>query len=162
MEAEDRKSTVAVSRDSGGEQLMMGITLDVDNRQRNMDAHRLVVEAVNAREVPEALLAPGFHMENRLSAVTDYEYHGATGFADWMNDIFEVFVEDARYEVEEVIAAGEDFVAAMFCITGRGAGSQTPLAFRWAGVTWFRNGRATRAVGYPSRSEALKAVNVEA
>lgn len=131
------------------------------HRQRNIDAHRSVVEAVNAREVPEALLAPGFSMENRLSAVTDYDYHGATGFADWMSDLFEVFAEGALYEVEEVLAAGEDYVAAMFCVAGRGARSRLPLEFRWAGVTWFRGGLATKAVGYSSREEALKAVDLK-
>jgi len=133
----------------------------VENRERNLDAHRQVVEAVNAREVPEALLAPGFSMENRLSAVTDYSYHGAVGFADWMSDLFEVFAEGARYQVEEILAAGEDYVAAMFCVAGRGARSQLPLEFRWAGVTWFRGGRATKAVGYASPEEALKAVDLK-
>jgi ketosteroid isomerase-like protein len=132
----------------------------VENRQRNIDAHHLVVEAVRAREVPEGLLAPGFSMENRLSAVTDYSYHGAVGFADWMSDLFEVFAEGARYEVEEILAAGEGYVAAMFCVTGRGARSQLPLEFRWAGVTWFRGGRATKAVGFASREEALDAVDL--
>jgi hypothetical protein len=45
-------------------------------------------------------------------------------------------------------------------LTGRGAGSRAPLEFRWAGVTWFRNGLAVKAVGYHSRSDALKAVTL--
>ena len=133
----------------------------VETRQLNIDAHRQVVEAINARELPEALLAPGFSMENRLSAVTDYDYHGAAGFDDWMSDVFEVFAEGARYEVEEILAAGEDYVAAMFCIAGLGARSRLPLEFRWAGVTWFRGGRATKAVGFSSRDEALEAVDLK-
>lgn len=135
----------------------IGPTQDPPNRRRNLEVHRLVVEAVNAREVPHHLLAPGFRMENHVSAVTDYEYHGALGFRDWMNDVFEVFADGARYEVEEILAVGDDHVAAMFCISGRGGRSRMPLEFRWAGVTWFRSGRATRAVGYSSRSDALRA-----
>ena len=128
--------------------------------QRNIDLHTLAVAAVNAREVPEDLLAPDFRIENRVSAVTDYVYRGATGWRDWMNDIFEVFAAGARYEVVELIAEDDHFVAAEFRLVGRGALSEIPLEFRWVGVTWFRNGKATRAVGYPTRQEALRAVGL--
>jgi ketosteroid isomerase-like protein len=128
--------------------------------QKNMDLHTLAVAAVNAREVPEAILAPGFRLENRATAVTDHTYYGAAGWREWMSDLFEVFAEGARYGVEELIAAGDDFVAAMFCLAGRGARSGEPLEFRWAGVTWFRNGKATVAIGYASRREALEAVGL--
>jgi ketosteroid isomerase-like protein len=128
--------------------------------QRNLDAHDRVVQAVNAREVPEDVLAPGFRMENRASAVTDYTYHGARGWREWMGDLFESFAEGARYGVEEVLAAGEDFVAARFFVVGRGSRSGEPLEFRWVGVTWFRDGKATRAVGFSSRREALDAVGL--
>ena len=94
-------------------------------------------------------------MENRVSSVTDYEYHGAEGFQEWIRDVFEHFGEGARYEVEEVLAAGEDFVVARYCISGPGAFSEELIQFRWVGVTWLREGKATRAVGYPSRHEAL-------
>lgn len=125
---------------------------------QNMDVHRRAVAAVNARQVPDELLAPGFRMQNRATAVTDHTYHGAAGWREWMNDLFEVFADGASYEAEEIIAAGEDYVAAVFCLTGRGARSGEPLEFRWAGVTWFRDGKATLAIGYASRSEALEAV----
>lgn len=126
--------------------------------QRNLEAHERAVAAVVAREVPEDMLAPGFRLENRVTAVTDYTYHGAVGWREWMGDLFEMFAEGASYSVEELIAAGEDFVAAWFCVEGIGARSRSAIAFRWAGVTWFCDGKATLAVGYPSRSEALKAV----
>jgi len=118
------------------------------------------VRAVNAREVPDDVLAPDFQMENRASAVTDYTYYGERGWREWMGDLFESFAEGARYDVEEIIAVGEDFVAARFSVVGRGARSGQPLEFRWIGVTWFHEGKATRAVGYSSRSEALEAVGL--
>jgi ketosteroid isomerase-like protein len=126
--------------------------------QRNIDLHTRGAEAANAREVPEDLLAPEFRMENRVTAVTDNTYHGADGWREWMSDLFDVFAAGARYEVEEIIAASEEYVAAIICVSGRGARSGLPLSFRWAGVTWFRNGKAVRAVGYASRAEALEAV----
>jgi hypothetical protein len=128
--------------------------------QRNIDVHDRAVEAVNAREVPEDILAPEFRMENHASAVTDYVYYGARGWREWMSDLFESFAEGARYGVEELLAVGEDFVAARFFVVGSGAGSGEPLEFRWAGVTWFRNGKAIRAIGYTSRREALNAVGI--
>ena len=126
----------------------------------NLAVHERAVTAVRSREVPEDILAPLFSMENRVSAVTDYAYHGAMGWRDWMNDVFEVFAEGALYGVEEVIAEGEDFVVAIFCIAGEGACSRMPLELRWVGVTWFRSGKLTRAVGYRSRREALEAVGI--
>jgi hypothetical protein len=127
----------------------------------NLAVHERAVAAVRAREVPEDILAPLFCMENRVSAVTDYAYHGAMGWRDWMNDVFEVFAEGALYEVDEVIVEGEDFVVAMFRIAGEGARSHMPLELRWVGVTWFRSGKLTRAVGYRSRREALHAVGLD-
>ena len=127
-----------------------------------MELHERAVAAINAGQVPEEILASDFCMENRVTAVTDYEYHGASGWRDWMNDLFEVFAEGASYEVQEIIAVGEDYIAAMFCMTGLGAQSALPLEFRWAGVTWFDNGKATRAVGYRDRDHALRAAGVAA
>lgn len=118
------------------------------------------VTAANAGQVPADLLAPGFSMENRVSSVTDYEYHGAEGFQEWTRDVFEHFTNGVRYEVDEVIAEGEDFVVASYCISGPGAFSEELIEFRWIGVTWLREGKATRAVGYPSRREALSVVGL--
>ncbi len=129
-------------------------------QRRNVQLHERAVAAVVARRVPTEILAPGFRLENRVTAVTDYTYHGATGWGEWMSDLFEMFADRARYGVEELIAAGDDFVAAMFCVQGVGARSRTTITFRWAGVTWFRNGQATLAVGYPTRADALIAVGL--
>jgi ketosteroid isomerase-like protein len=115
---------------------------------------------VNAREVPTEILAAGFSMDNHASAVTDQTYHGARGWGEWMSDVFEVFADGATYSLEEVVACGADFVVATFSVVGQGARSAEPLEFRWAGVTWFHDGKATRAVGYTSRREALEAVGL--
>jgi ketosteroid isomerase-like protein len=129
--------------------------------ERNIDLHTRGAEAANAREVPEDLLAPEFRMENRVTAVTDNTYHGAEGWREWMADLFDVFAPGARYYVEEILAAGDDYVAAIMCVSGTGARSRQPLSFRWAGVTWFHDGKAVRAVGYAESAEALHAVGLE-
>lgn len=118
--------------------------------------------ALNAREVPLELLAPGFAMKNCASAVADYTYRGAAGWRDWMNDTFEEFSDTAHVKIEQIVAATDELVVASFCIDGSSARLGTPLSFRWTGVTWFREGRATRAAGYSTRREALEAVRREA
>lgn len=130
--------------------------------QRNIELQARAVAALNAREVPADLLAPGFSLRNRASAVADYTYRGAGGWRDWMNDTFEEFSESAQVRIEQIIAATEEFVIASFCIDGESAHLGAPLSFSWTGVTWFCNGRATRAAGYSTRGEALVAVGCEA
>jgi ketosteroid isomerase-like protein len=125
---------------------------------RNIAVHSRIVAAIRSGTVPDGLLAEGFQVENRASAVTDYTYHGPTGLREWASDVFENFAAGARYGVEEIVAAGADYVAAAFSIVGRGAMSGEPLEFRWWGVTWFADGRATSSIGYARREEALAAV----
>jgi ketosteroid isomerase-like protein len=126
--------------------------------KRNVELAARIVEAVGRRSVPEELLAAGFRMDNRTSSITDRTYHGARGVREWMGDLFEVFAPGARYAIDEVLATGEDYVVASYSLLGRGARSGTSLELRWTGVTWFRSGKAIRAVGYTTREEALRAV----
>jgi ketosteroid isomerase-like protein len=132
--------------------------------QDNIELHRRGVAAINDRELPddvfEELCAPDFRMENTSTAVTDKTYRGAEGVREWIRDFFDAFDEGARYEIEEIIADGDDFVVSMLRFVGHGARSGAPLVLRWANVTWFRAGKMTRAVGYLSRREALRAVGL--
>ena len=100
-------------------------------------------------------------MRNCASSVSDYTYRGESGWRDWMEDLFEEFAGKPRYELEQIVATGDDYVVAEYCIRGRSARSGKPLAFRWTGVTWFARGALTRAAGYASRREALEAVGAE-
>jgi ketosteroid isomerase-like protein len=128
--------------------------------EHNVELATRIVDAVGRRAVPEELLAAGFRMDNRTSSITDRTYHGARGVREWMGDLFEVFAPGPRYEINEVLATGENYVVASYSLLGRGARSGRPLELRWTGVTWFRDGKATRAVGYTTREEALRAVRV--
>jgi len=125
--------------------------------ERNIELHGRVIEATNAREVPSGLLAPDFSMVHHTSLATDYTYRGSEGMRDWMDDLLEEFAEDARCEVEELVAADEDCVVALLRVAGHGVHSHRPVEFRWTEVTWFRDGLATRSIGYTSPREALAA-----
>jgi ketosteroid isomerase-like protein len=117
------------------------------------------IAAINARQVPEELLAPDVRLENVTTAVTDRTYRGTEGVRQWISDFFDVLDEDARYE-GEVIEAGDDYVVVKVRFVGRGFVSGAPVEMRYYGVAWIRDGKITRAVGYPNRRQALEAVGL--
>lgn len=133
--------------------------------QRNVELHQRGVAAIDAGALSDELFAelcePQFTLENTSTAVTDKTYRGVQGVREWRSDFLDAFEPGARHEIEEVIADGEDYVVSMLHFSGRGAGSGAPLVLRWVNVTWFRDGRMARAVGYLSRRDALDAVGLD-
>lgn len=129
--------------------------------QENVELFLRGAEAINARDVPGALLAPDFRIENIITAVSDKTYHGAAGVREWLSDTFDAFAEGARYEVEEIIDDGDDFVVARVALLGNGARSGAPLHLRYVTVAWYTDGKATRAASYANRHEARKAIGLE-
>ena len=133
--------------------------------QENIALHEQGIAAINAGaltdELAAEILAPDFSIENAATAVTDKTYYGAEGVREWVRDIFEGMDEDSRYETEEILADGEDYVVARVRLVGHGVRSGAPVTLRWVSVTWFEGGKATRSVGYLRRREALKAVGLE-
>jgi ketosteroid isomerase-like protein len=125
--------------------------------QENVDIVRRVVEAINTGDIPEELVAPGFELRNATTAVTDATYHGHEGVLQWRSELFDV-VEDARYVLDEVLVAEDDFVVIANSIVGRGATSGAPVDLRWFSVFWITGGQVTRATGFTRRREALEAV----
>jgi ketosteroid isomerase-like protein len=130
----------------------------------NIELHHRGVAAIDAREFPDELFmelcAPEFRMENTSTAVTDKTYYGAEGVREWIADFFEAFDQDARHEIEEIVADGDDFVVSVVRFVGRGARSGAPLVLRWVTVIWFDKRKMTRAVGYLSLRQALEAVGL--
>jgi ketosteroid isomerase-like protein len=118
------------------------------------------VAALNQREVPSCL-APDVRIEIPTTAVTGGLLVGEQGWREWMSEFFEAYAEDARLQLDEIVAAGVDYVAAGVTLVGRGAASEIPLALRWVMVWWFRNGRMVRAAGFLRTREALEAVDFE-
>jgi len=125
--------------------------------QENLEIVRRVVDAINSGDLPRDLVADDFELTNATTAVTDATYHGYEGALKWRRDMVDV-IDDARFEVDEVLAAGTDYVAIANRLVGRGSTSGAPVDMRWASVFWFRDGRLRRVAGYSRRSEALEAV----
>jgi len=99
-------------------------------------------------------------VENAVTAVTEKTYVGAEGVREWIKDMFEALDEDSRYETEEILADGEDFVVARVRFTGHGARSGAPVVLGFVTVTWFQDARMARATGFLHRREALEAVGL--
>jgi ketosteroid isomerase-like protein len=132
------------------------------SESQNVDLARRYEAVLNSRAVPDGLLTPDFVMVNAETAVTDKTYEGPAGVLEWTRDIFDAFDHTARFQIEEVLADGPDFVVTMNRVAGTGARSGAPLVFRWAAVFWVRDGKLARVVGYLRRREALRAVGLAA
>lgn len=126
-----------------------------------IELQRRLAQAANERSVPDGLLAPGFVMQQSVTSATDYAYHGTSGWMEWLRDIYEHFGQDARFETVEVLATSADYVVASYRISGSSALSDQRLELEWTGVTHFRDGMATSAIGYAQREEAFAAVGLE-
>jgi ketosteroid isomerase-like protein len=137
--------------------------------QENVETARNAMErfiaTVNVAHGDESLLAPmlapGFRIDNIVTAVTDKTYLGAAGCIEWYDDTADAFAEGVRCEIEAIIADRDDFVVARLAFVGTGARSGAPLRMPWIGVTWLQDGKLARCAGYANRHEALKAVGLE-
>jgi ketosteroid isomerase-like protein len=127
--------------------------------EQNVETLRRLVDAINADEIPTDVMTPDCEVRNATTAVTDATYIGYEGALKWRQDLFDV-VEDARLEIDEVLAEGPDYVVTATRLTGRGSSSGAPVELRWASVFWFRDGKIALTVGYNRRREALAAVGV--
>ena len=133
--------------------------------QENVDLVRRMTEVANITPADaslfEPLLAPDYRIENTVTAVTDRTYYGAAGCVEWLNDMSDAFAAGARYEIETILAEGDDFVVTRMAFVGKGARSGAPLRLRWITVSWLHDGKVARSAGYAHRGEALKAVGLE-
>jgi ketosteroid isomerase-like protein len=117
-------------------------------------------EALNAREVPDGLLAPDFVMVNADTAVTAGTFHGGPGVVEWTRDMLDPGEQDTVFFIKRIEMHQDDFVVATVGINGTFERSKLPIAARWAAVFWCSDGRLTRVVGYLQLDEALKAVRL--
>jgi len=130
--------------------------------QENVElVHRFGV-ALNEREIPDDLLAPGFVMVNAETAVSGGSFHGADGVIEWTHDFFDLMDAGARFSVERIVVDEDDFVVAAVGLKGKGARFGFPVDFSWAAVYTCSEGKLTRVVGYLQVNEALEAVGLAA
>jgi hypothetical protein len=99
----------------------------------NIEIARQLADGINAREVPDDLFAPDFLLENVRTAVTDTVYRGPAGARRWLSDFFGVLDDDARFELEEAIAAARR-ARPFGCALRASYGSATGKSRGWLGT----------------------------
>jgi ketosteroid isomerase-like protein len=117
---------------------------------------RRMVDVINTGGDPHDLVTDDLELRNPTTAVTDATYVGPEGALKWREDMFDVF-EGARYQIDEVLDEGDDYVVVANSLVGRGVGSGVPVDLRWTGVFWIRDGKLARGAGFNTRREALEA-----
>jgi hypothetical protein len=75
--------------------------------KENINLVYQLADALNAREVPD-FIASDYRLENVNTAVTNKTYLGSEGWREWMRDMLGAFAEGARFEIDEVVADGDD------------------------------------------------------
>jgi hypothetical protein len=129
--------------------------------QENVELVYRYGDALNARQVPDGLLAPGFVMVNADTAVTDGSFEGAAGVIEWTHDILGLVEEERPFAIERIEVHQDDFVVATVGITGTSVRARVPIVFSWAAAFWCSGGQLTRVVGFLQLDEALKAVGLD-
>jgi ketosteroid isomerase-like protein len=84
-------------------------------------------------------------------------FKGIPGTREWVSDTRETW-DDYAQEVEEIVDLGDD-VLVVGRASARGAGSGVPVTQEFAVIWSFEGERAVRAQSFPSRAEALEAVD---
>jgi ketosteroid isomerase-like protein len=88
------------------------------------------------------------------------EMHGIEAVRRYVQDWYEMF-DDFTSELEEVLDVGGDQVVAVVHNAGRAKLSGVPTELRYAAVYTIADGKFVRAREYATRTEALKAVELE-
>jgi ketosteroid isomerase-like protein len=83
---------------------------------------------------------------------------GHDGVRTWLRSWYEAF-EDVRYEVEELIDAGEQVVVVVGQ-RARGRASGVDVLMSLFGVWTLRDGKVVRVVWFQDREEALEAAGL--
>jgi ketosteroid isomerase-like protein len=126
--------------------------------QENVEVVRAGIEAWNAGDRDRALSV--FHPEIEFRSATERRtYRGLDGMVRYSEDVGAV-IEDFQFEDVQILDAGNDRVAALYRIVGRGAGSGVPVS-REVGAVWqLRNGKILKGEIHLDQREALEAAGL--
>jgi ketosteroid isomerase-like protein len=134
--------------------------------QENVETARRFIEATRSGEGPwtEAFVAvsdPSIE-HIRLPAASGPEmYSGHDGLRRWFADMAAIW-QEWRTEIEEIVDAGPETVAARIRFIAVGRDSGVPVEARLGLVCVLRAGKVLRSRTYASGEEALEAVGLSA
>ena len=129
--------------------------------QENVDLHRRVYAAFNARDI-DALLAlvdPNAEWKSMMTVPGGATYRGHDGVRQWLADLEEVWGSDFRAELETVFDLGDQTLASVV-LRGRGRQSGVNAAMSSAQVMKWRDRRCVYYRAYIDREDALRDLGV--
>jgi ketosteroid isomerase-like protein len=103
-----------------------------------------------------ALLDPDCEFHERPELPDARVYRGPEEAKKFFRKTWELFAE-IRWEPKEFIDLG-DVLVVVSRVVGVGRGSDVPVEMNEAAVIWFRDGLIVRIAGFPTKKEALAAV----
>ena len=129
--------------------------------QENVEIVNRAYEAMNDREfsrMPE-FLDPDVEFDLSRNILNPDVYRGYAGFERLVSVIEDVW-DDFRFEVQELIDAG-DRVVADVTVSGKGRGSGVAANMQVFNIWTLRYGKVLRLAGvYRTRAEAIEAVGL--
>ena len=129
--------------------------------ERNVELHRRVIDAYNARDV-EAFIAwchPEIEIHSAFAAVGGAIYHGHDGMREFFRDFEEVWGDQVHIEPEVYFDLGESTLF-FYVLHGRGRRSGAPVEMPAAHVCRWRDGLMVYFKGYAHREDALRDLGV--
>jgi ketosteroid isomerase-like protein len=128
-------------------------------------AVRLAVEAYNRRDLDAVVI--NYHPDLEYHPYREFVeaglaepcYRGPSGYRAYIADTYEVWGNDVRLELTELIDLG-DRVVTLADMPMRAQASGIPLAQTYAGVSTLKEGRVIRQQDYLTRAQALEAVGL--
>jgi ketosteroid isomerase-like protein len=130
--------------------------------QQNVELHRRVAEAFNARDV-EAMLPftdPDVEYQPVLAQVGGVSvYRGHDGLRSWFKDFEEVWGDQIRIEPEAYFDLGEQTVL-FYVLRGRGKRSGAEVTMQFTQVVRWRDNRIIYSKVFTDRDEALRDLGV--
>ena len=128
--------------------------------EQNVDLHRRLVEAFNARDIEAwiALCDPRVEFHTMMG-VGVAVYHGHEGMRRWHRDLEEAWGDDLRIEPEAYFDLGEQTLA-FNLLKGRGRHSGVDVEMAYAQLVKWRGGLMAYFRAYAQREDALNDLGV--
>jgi hypothetical protein len=123
----------------------------------NVDRHRRIIEAFNARDIDRfiAYCDPSMELHSVMTVPGGADYVGHDGLRQWVTDLADAWGDNFRIEPEAFFDLGEQTLAWQ-ALVGRGRQSGADVAEPTAAAITWRAGLAVTATNYRHRHEALR------
>jgi ketosteroid isomerase-like protein len=132
--------------------------------QENVEVVRQFLVRTNERDLDAALsrVTADAELDWSVSEAPDSGvYRGRAEWRKWLTGRLDG-LEDARFDVAELIDVAPDTVVVVAHLRGRGRTSGVEIAALGAGVWTLRAGQVTGITMYQTKAQALRAVGLEA